>query len=78
MDGKIKNDENICIGTRIREQRLKKNIGQTQLVRLLQQQGVSITRETLVKIERGAQHIKASQLKGIKECLDISYEDLIE
>ncbi len=78
MDGKIKNDENICIGTRIREQRLKKNIGQTQLVRLLQLQGVSITRETLVKIERGAQHIKASQLKGIKECLDISYEDLIE
>ena len=78
MEGKIKNDENICIGTRIREQRLKKNIGQTQLVRLLQLQGVSITRETLVKIERGAQHIKASQLKGIKECLDISYEDLIE
>lgn len=78
MEGKIKNDGNICIGTKIREQRLKKHIGQTQLVRLLQLQGVSITRETLVKIERGAQHVKASQLKGIKECLDVSYEDLIE
>ena len=78
MEGKIKNDENICIGTKIREKKKKKHIGQTQLVRLLQLQGVSITRETLVKIERGAQHVKASQLKGIKECLDVSYEDLIE
>lgn len=77
MEDSIRNDENICIGANIREERLRRNLGQTQLVRLLQLQGVSITRETPVKIERGTQHIKVSQLKAIKECLDVSYEDLI-
>ena len=77
MDNIIKNDENICIGANIREERLRRNIGQTQLVRLLQLQGVSITRESLVTIERGSQHVKASQLKAIKECLKVNYDDLI-
>ena len=66
------------IGANIREARLAQHIGQTQLVRLLQLQGVSITRESLVKIERGIQHIKISQLKGIKEILNVSYEDLFK
>ena len=73
----IRNDENICIGTNIRQIRLQNHLGQTQLVRLLQLQGTSITRESLVKIERGIQHIKVSQLKAIKECLNVSYEDLL-
>ena len=29
----------------------------------------------LVKIERGVQHIKATQLKAIKEILDTSYDE---
>ena len=53
---KIKQDE-INIGQNIRRVRLQKGIGQTELVRLLQLQGISMTRETLVKIERGIQHI---------------------
>lgn len=53
----------------------RKNIGQTELVALMQLRNVQITRETLVKIERGVQHIKATQLKAIKEILDTSYDE---
>ena len=59
----------------IRQIRKEKNIGQTELVALMQLRNVQITRETLVKIERGVQHIKATQLKAIKEILDTSYDE---
>lgn len=72
---KIKQDE-INIGRNIRELRLKKGLGQTELVRLLQLRGLPITRESLVKIERGTQNIRASQLRVIKEELGCSYEQL--
>ena len=75
---KIKSDNEISIGKNIREIRTVKKIGQTELVRLLDLQGVSITRESLVKIERGTQHIYASQLKGIKEVLQTSYDKLLK
>lgn len=70
---KIKQDE-IRIGENIRQVRREKGIGQTELVRLLQLRGILITRESLVKIERGIQHIQASQLRAIKEELDCTYE----
>ena len=73
---RIKNDK-IIIGHNIRRIRLEKGIGQTELVRMMQLLGISIYRESLVKIERGAQHITASQLVGFKECLKTSYEELL-
>ena len=45
-------------------------------MRLLQLRGLPITRESLVKIERGTQNIRASQLRAIKEELGCSYEQL--
>ena len=63
MEQKIKQDE-IHIGQNIRRIRLERGIGQTALVRQLQLEGISMTRETLVKIERGIQHIQAVQLRG--------------
>ena len=60
----------------IRQIRKEKNIGQTELVALMQLRNVQITRETLVKIERGVQHIKATQLKAIKEILDTTYDEI--
>lgn len=74
---KIKQDE-IRIGENIRQIRLEKGIGQSQLVRLLQLRDIPITRESLVKIERGIQHIQASQLRAIKEELDCTYEQLFK
>ena len=75
---KIKSDKFISIGANIREIRKSKNIGQTELVRLLDLQGISITRESLVKIERGIQHIYASQLRGIRDALHTTYEELLK
>lgn len=77
MGQKIKQDE-IHIGQNIREIRLLKGIGQTELVRNLQLDGVEMTRESLVKIERGIQHIQASQLRGIKEALGTTYDELLK
>ena len=66
------------VGRNIRRVRLEKGIGQTELVRLLQLEGVSMTRETLVKIERGTQPIQVSQLRGIKKVLGTPYAELLK
>ena len=76
MEQKIKQDE-INIGQNIRRIRLEKGIGQTALVRQLQLDGISMTRETLVKIERGIQHIQAVQLRGIRDALGTTYDELL-
>lgn len=75
---KIKNDSNNTIGKNIRKIRKEQGMGQTELVRRLQLINVEMTRESLVKIERGAQHIKLEQLRGIKEVLFVNYDDLLE
>lgn len=73
----IRNDNNIHIGSNIRRIRKSQNIGQTALVTMVELQGVSLTRESLVKIERNIQHIKASQLKAIKTALQTTYDELL-
>lgn len=75
---RIKQDEKIYIGKNIREIRKAKNMGQTELVRELQLLDVQMTRETLVKIERGIQHIQASQLRAIRDILETTYEELLK
>ena len=69
MEQKIKQDE-IFIGKNIRRIRKEKGIRQTEMVALLQLENVMITREALVKIERGIQHIQATQLRAIKNVLE--------
>lgn len=53
-------------------------MGQTELVRRLQLDGVPMTRETLVKIERGVRHIELSELCGIRSALNTSYDELLK
>ena len=77
MEQKIKQDS-IHIGENIRRERLRKGIGHTELVRQLQLAGVEMTRETLVKIERGTQHIQATQLRGIRDALGVTYDELLQ
>ena len=74
---KIKQDD-IKIGANIRRIRKEKGIGQTELAIKLQLSGIDITREVIVKIERGIQHIYASQLRGIKDALDTTYDELFK
>lgn len=78
----IKNDENTNIGMNIRRIRKEKGIGQTELIRKIDLEEwdfeVNLTREALVKIERGIQHIKVSQLKAIKVILETTYDELLK
>ena len=76
MDQKIK--QGINIGSNIRRIRKSRGMGQTDLVRVLQIDGCDMTRECLVKIERGIQHIQASQLQAIKKALNTTYDALID
>lgn len=75
---KIKEDNDNTIGRNIRRLRKELGMGQTELVRELQLLNISMTREALVKIERGIQHIQLAQLKGIKQILNVTYEDLLD
>lgn len=77
MEQKIKQSE-ANIGKNIRQIRLNAGIGQTELVGQLQLHDINMTREALVKIERGVQHITASQLKGIRDCLGTTYDELLK
>ena len=77
MEQKIK-QEGIDIGGNIRRIRLEKGIGQTKLVGMLDFEGIGMTREALVKIERGIQHITGSQLRGIRDCLKTTYDELLK
>lgn len=78
MEQKIKQNDRGNIGKNIREIRASKGIGQTELVRLLDLQGIPITRECLVKIERGIQHVQVEQLRAIKDELNTTYDELLK
>ena len=78
----IKNDGTTNIGANIRRIRKEKGIGQTELIQKIDlvewDFEVNLTREALVKIERGIQHIKVSQLKAIRAILETTYEELLK
>ncbi len=74
---KIKQDKG-NIGRNIREIRKSKGIGQTELARMLDSYGASVTRQCLVKIERGIQHIQVQQLRAIRDVLETTYDDLLK
>ena len=71
MEQKIKQD--LRIGANIRRIRKDRKLGQTDLVRMLQIDGCDMTRECLVKIERGTQHIQT-----IKKALNTTCDALID
>ena len=76
MEQKIKQDG--TIGANIRAIRKRRGMKPTELVRRLQLEGVDITREALVKIEGGRQHIQLTQLRGIRDVLGTTYEALLD
>lgn len=77
MEQKIKQDE-VIIGQNIRRIRKERGIRQTEMVALMQLENVPLTREALVKIERGIQHIQVSQLRAIRNILETTYDELLK
>lgn len=75
---KIKQDAYECIGNNIRQIRVSRKVGRTELARMLQLSGINMTSETLMKIENGIHHIHISQLRGIKNALDTTYDELLK
>ena len=74
---KIKQDR-ISIGNNIKRLRKQKQIKQVDMVKYVQLLGIDLTRESLVKIERGTQHIYACQLKAFKDVLETTYDELLK
>ena len=74
---KIKADDSNTIGSNIRRLRLEEGIGQTEMASRVQLCDVALTRESLVRIEGGRQHISLEQLKAIRDILGCTYEDLL-
>lgn len=76
-DAFIKNDTGVQIGSNIKRLRIEKGLKLSELVTKVNLYGISMTIFSLSKIEANTQHIKASQLKAIKEILGCSYDDLL-
>lgn len=67
-----------CVGERIRQMRELRGLTQEQLSARLQTGGCDITRSALAKIEVGQRHIYVDELRQLKECLNLEYEELLE
>lgn len=74
----VKNDEIIKIGSNIKRLRTAAGMKPGELVREVNLRGVSMTIFSLSKIEANTQHIRASQMRAIKDILECSYEDLFK
>ena len=74
----IKNDDNIQIGTNIKQIRTERGIRSAELIRQVNLLGVELNNFSLSKIEANTQHIRASQFKAIMEVLNCSAEELLK
>jgi len=68
----------VIIGGRIKESREYKKISQQLMVDRLKDLGISMSRETLSKIENGNRTISAVELKAICSVLDVDVEMILE
>lgn len=70
--------QDIPLGRNIQTARMSKNMTQMQVVEKMQLIGSSISRSTYANIETGRRNIKASDLKALKEVLDVDYSDFFK
>ena len=68
----------VSIGGRIKESREDKKISQQLMVDRLKDLGISMSRETLSKIENGNRTVSAVELKAICSVLDVDVETLLQ
>lgn len=68
----------VIIGGRIKESREDKKISQQLMVDRLKDLGISMSRETLSKIENGNRTVSAVELKAICSVLELDVETLLQ
>lgn len=76
MEQKIKQD--YCIGTNIRNLRLKAGYTQEQVSAKLQVLGVNMSRDFYAHIEGGTYNIRVSELAALRKVLKCTYDDLFQ
>ena len=66
------------IGKKIKENRELKNITQQDMVEYLKEKQISMSRETLSKIENGNRSVSALELQAITEIFQINIEQILK
>ena len=70
--------QDVPLGRNIQNIRMQKNFTQQEVVEKLQLMGSSMSRSTLANIESGRRNIKASDLKLLKNILQVEYDCFFE
>lgn len=70
--------QDIPVGRNIQTVRMSRNMTQMQVVEKMQLIGSSISRSTYANIETGRRNIKASDLRALREVLNVDYSEFFK
>ena len=70
--------QDIPLGRNIQTVRMSRNLTQMQVVEKMQLIGSSISRSTYANIETGRRNIKASDLRALREVLNVDYSEFFK
>ena len=70
--------QDIPLGRNIQTVRMSRNMTQMQVVEKMQLIGSSISRSTHANIETGRRNIKASDLRALREVLNVDYSEFFK
>ena len=70
--------QDIPLGRKIQTVRMSRNMTQMQVVEKMQLIGSSISRSTYANIETGRRNIKASDLRALREVLNVDYSEFFK
>lgn len=70
--------QDIPLGRNIQTVRMSRNMTQMQVVEKMQLIGRSISRSTYANIETGRRNIKASDLRALREVLNVDYSEFFK
>lgn len=70
--------QDIPLGRNIQTVRMSRNMTQMQVVEKMQLIGSSISRSTYANIETGRRNIKASDLRALREVLNVDYSEFFK
>ena len=70
--------QDIPLGRNIQTVRMSRNMTQMQVVEKIQLIGSSISRSTYANIETGRRNIKASDLRALREVLNVDYSEFFK
>jgi len=73
MSQKIRHDN--ILGENIRNQRLKNELTQDQVIAQLQLKGINISRSIYSQIETGIYNIKVNELVALKDIFHCTFDD---